>query len=214
MAEGSKSRLVGRPLMRQISFQRHDQPDDKQPELQCDTHVEFVRKPMIRQCSFQLNKNNKNEKYKNHDTPPPQEENRNKKKSLAELLPELMGKLKIELGCKTFIVKAKSAVERRKRMENLKVIECESRNWIKGNEMHAFYHTWQTSVDHIKDQRVRPRTVQRMNTLPMGFSMRDNAGDKTTKSPKKQSNSSEFGIVRECCSNPRMRIPTYLSHHD
>lgn len=217
MAERTKSRLLGRPLTRQISFQLHDQSDDKQPEqnprLQCDTNVELVRKPIVRKCSFQR-KYKKEDKHTNHYTTPPQVENRSNKKSLAELLPELMGKLKIELECKTFIVKAKSAVERRKRMEHLEPIEYEKRKWINGNEIQAFYHTWQTSADHIKDQRVRPRTVQRMNTLPMGFRMPDNAVDKTTQNAKKQSISSGFGIVRECCSNPRMRLPTFLSHHD
>lgn len=168
------------------------------------------KKPIAKQCSFQRHQE-QYERPSTHAAHRPQQheqsEATHKKKTLAETLPELMAKFKKELGCKNFIVKTKQAVELRKRVERAE------RPWIKGNEMQAFYHTWQTSEDHIKDQRVRPSTVRRMRSLPKDFKVSESAveGNK----PKSATARSGFGIVRQCCSHPRTRIPTFLDHdHD
>jgi hypothetical protein len=165
--------------------------------------VSHIKKPVIRrQCSFQHNQH-RHESHVHHEGSP-RHESPNKKKSLAEMLPELMKKFKSELGCKSFIVNTRKAVERRKQ---LSLDTPQERQWMKGSDMQAFYHTWQTSDDHVKDQSVRANTVRRNKSLPKNFRVNSPVVVDTRKPSKKDM--SEFGIVRECCSHPRMRIPSF-----
>lgn len=171
------------------------------------TDLNGSKRPIIKQCSFQMNRQQQDSPtvhspHRPHLHHP--EEHAHKKKSLADTLPEIMAKFKKELKAKDFILKTKKAIGDRK------LLQKPERQWIKGNEMTAFYHTWQTSEDHVKDQRLRPSTVQRRNSLPRSFRAPDFIADDN----KQTRTNSQFGCVRECCSRPRMRIPTFLDHHD
>lgn len=159
-------------------------------------------KPIIKQCSFQRNNSAKVrfEDHVNKDTKP--DPPHRKKKTLTETLPDVVAKFRAELRCKSFVLKTKQSVEKKNRLE---------RPWIKGNEMGAFYHTWQTSEDHVTDQTVRPSTLRRGNSIPRNFRFSEFSTDDPKSRPKTAS--SDFGIVRECCSHPRMRIPTFLHEH-
>lgn len=200
--ERPRSDIPRRPVRRHVSFQL-----SRQQTTEFD-HREtcHVTRPVIRSCSFQL-KHRKGEKATDLDHAVTNAEKTNKKKSLADVLPELMKKFKSELACKSFIENTKKAIERK---QNVELDKPNERQWMKGNEMQAFYHTWQTSDDHIKDQRTRPSTVRRINSLPRSFRLTESAEIRSKKTSKKDV--SEFGMVRECCSRPRMRIPSFLDH--
>lgn len=166
------------------------------------------RLPRIRQntsaCDFQRNKNAALLKQRpNTEEPKPVA----KKASLMEALPAIMKKLKTELGLKSFIVKTKQAVVRRKRAEFEE--RRLDRKWIKGNEMSPYFHFWQTSEDHIKDQHVRPGTVQRkrmLNSIPSSLKYLEAPVE--PKNSQKAKCHDDFGIVRECCCKPKIRIRT------
>ena len=201
LKERPQSETAGRRIRRHVSFSldhnRHGN-EEEENSRQKQEEVSHIKKPVIRQCSFQHNQR-QHENHELHETPP---RSPNKKKSLADMLPELMKKFKSELGCKSFIVNTRKAVERRRQ---LSLETPQERQWMKGSDMQAFYHTWQTSDDHVKDQSVRPSTVRRNRSLPKDYRMSAPVVADTRKSSKKD----EFGIVRECCSHPRMRIPSF-----
>ncbi|KAL4235393.1 hypothetical protein ACF0H5_007029 [Mactra antiquata] len=152
-------------------------------------------KSVRRQCSFQRQVKDKNDEtgVTRSNTGSLAHRQTNKQ---ATTLPEVMKEFHAELKNSNFSVKKKQPGIKR----------CDSeRRWINGNEMGAFYKTWQTSDDHVTDQTVRSRIIRRGMSVPVDFRFSEY---KVVDEPKNKQ-SSDFGIVRECCCHPRMRIPTF-----
>ena len=120
----------------------------------------------------------------------------NPKTSLADKLPEIMAKFKAQLGAKGFIMKTRQSIEMHKRVE---------RPWVKGSDISPFYHVWQTSEDHLKGQKVRDRTARRSHSMPRNYKFSDIHSGKALEPDI----SRDFGILRECCSKPKIRIKTF-----
>lgn len=155
------------------------------------------RLPLIRQhtcpCDFQ----------KNHSPPIRQSSKVNvvhepvkKKASLTDKLPEIMAKFKAQLSSKSFIVKTRHSTTVHKR---------EERPWVKGNEISPFFHVWQTSDDHLRDQTIRVGPLRKTRSMPRNFKFSDVSSDKALV----PNISTNFGIVRQCCSRPRLRVKLF-----
>ncbi|XP_052817786.1 uncharacterized protein LOC128243847 [Mya arenaria] len=174
---------------------------------------ERVRLPPIKeqQCDFQRN-NGVHDPQKSKQRPRSEEPRPTAAKpmSLVEALPAIMARFKAEIGTKSFIRKTRAAVNERRRLERLQAIALEQRRWIKGSEMAAFFHVWQTSVDHVKDQHVRPGTVQTrrvVGAVPKSFKALEQAAERH----RKDMEHSDFGIIRDCCSKPRYILPPLMN---
>lgn len=155
--------------------------------------------PLIRQhsspCDFQKNKSPRRPRFQSETTAIP-ESSVPKKTALSDKLPEIMARFKAELRAKAFIGKTRRAVERHRRVE---------RPWVKGNEISPFFHVWQTCDDHLKDRQVRGKTVRRTRSIPKNFRVTDLSQEKAFVPEI----SAQFGVIRECCSHPRIRVNVF-----
>lgn len=163
--------------------------------------IKEVRKlPLIRQnsspCDFQKARAPRKLKPKPEEVTSSDESRYSKQTSLANKLPEIMAKFKAQLSAKDFTLKLRKSVERHKR---------EERPWVKGNEISPFFHVWQTSDDHLKDKKLQARTVRRSRSMPRNFKFSDISSEKAIVPEITTS----FGIVRECCSRPKLRVKLF-----
>lgn len=154
------------------------------------------RKDSVRQrsfsCSFQ--KQEKNHRGSQESKPV------DKKYSFPEVVEKVMREQKPKIHYSDFYKNARRSVAWRKRLEQ---------PWMRGNEMQAFYKMWSIS-SHITPQRKLPKVVHRSESLPRNFKF---PGELCLHEGKERKPQQDFGIFRDCCCAPRVRIKTFHDSH-
>ena len=78
--------------------------------------------------------------------------------------------------------------------------------WMKGNEMQPFYKIWKHPPRRASNIKM-PKLVHRTQSLPRSFKF---PGELSLhNSGRERKTQQDFGIVRECCCSPRVRIKTF-----
>ena len=75
--------------------------------------------------------------------------------------------------------------------------------WMKGSEMHQFYNIW----EHTSQQTVKsklPKLAHRSDSLPRNFKFPGELS--LNDSHKERKTQHDFGIIRDCCCSPKVRI--------
>ena len=99
-----------------------------------------------------------------------------------------------------FYKNARKAVAWRKRLEQ---------PWMKGSEMQAFYKMWKFTSHSVPEKKL-PKLVHRSESLPKNFKF---PGDLCLHEGKERKTQQDFGIMRECCCRPKIRIKTFHEYH-
>lgn len=141
-------------------------------------------------CSFQ-----KKEKEHNND----RKQSPEKSYSLPVLVDSLI--LKQRDPYSTILRNARRTLAWRKRLEQ---------PWMKGTEMQAFYKIWKLSSQPTSEKKLTT-VVHRSASLPRNFKF---PGDLDLHDSRKgRKTEQEFGIVRDCCCEPKVRIKACIGYH-
>ena len=142
-------------------------------------------------CSFQ-------NREKEHRSNPKHTNNGTKPFSFPDVVEAVMQKPKIHYS--DFYKNARRSVAWRKRLEQ---------PWMRGSEMQAFYKMWQFSSHPVPEKKL-PKLVHRSESLPKNFKF---PGDLCLHEGKDRKPQQAFGILRECCCPPKVRIKTFQEYH-
>ena len=130
----------------------------------------------------------------------PGQKNDAKHMSFPEVVEAVMRKPKIHYHYSDFYKNARKAVAWRKRLDQ---------PWMKGSEMQAFYKVWKLT-SHPTPEKKLPKIVHRTASLPKDFKF---PGDLNLHEGKIRKPQQDFGILRECCCPPKIRIRTFQEYH-
>ena len=144
-----------------------------------------------------------NQTFQNHANDergnPKQTSNDTKHLSFPEVVEAVMRKPP-KIHYSDFYKNARKAVAWRKRLEQ---------PWMKGSEMQAFYKMWKFTSHSVPEKKL-PKLVHRSESLPKNFKF---PGDLCLHDGKERKTQQDFGIMRECCCRPKIRIKTFHEYH-